>query len=282
MEENLVSRLLDFGLTVNQAKIYLTIAQSGLTSVGRVAEATHLHRQDIYKILPKLEQMGLIAKTVETPLMIEAIPVETALHSLITTERKKMKEKIVCMEANVKKLISAIRKQQERSKETAENTRFVLLTTDAEIKNMMDYSFGKASIGCDMVLSLDMLKHWMHLFRRRFQTIAKNSARTRLIVETHSSQDSVKETIEEVKPKMGIFAAKLFCKKNSIPYWIIDHKEAWINRKKMTPAGFPCVLWTNCENIVQFREEKFAEAWNDPRAIVIHPERDVTTCESAR
>jgi hypothetical protein len=39
--------------------------------------------------LPKLEKMGLITKTIHNPFMIEAIPVEKALDSLVSRERKK-------------------------------------------------------------------------------------------------------------------------------------------------------------------------------------------------
>ena len=66
-KRDLVKKLGDFGFTANQAKVYFSIVQSGSTYVSRISESTQLHRQDIYKILPKLEKMGLITRTVAKP-----------------------------------------------------------------------------------------------------------------------------------------------------------------------------------------------------------------------
>lgn len=273
MEEDLVRKLSDFGFTVNQAKIYLSIAQSGATTVSKIAESTHLHRQDIYKILPKLEKMGLIAKTIDTPFVIEAIPIEKALNNLVSTEREKADERISRLEGSLKELIDAIRKKRAEGAGEQEATRFLLLSTDAEIENMADFSFGNARIGVDMIMNLELITRKMNRFRNHFQTLAKNNARTRLIIETLSNKDLVKRTIEEIRPNTGEFAAKLIHKSSCTPYHIIDHKEVWISREKVTESGFSSVLWTNSENIVKFRIENFEKAWDDPRAISIYPER---------
>ena len=58
MQEDLVKGLEIFGFTPNQAKVYLSIVGAGSSSVGKIAEASKLYRQDIYKIIPKLEKRG--------------------------------------------------------------------------------------------------------------------------------------------------------------------------------------------------------------------------------
>jgi sugar-specific transcriptional regulator TrmB len=40
MQENLIKKLSEFGFTINQAKVYLSIVESGLISVGNIAEKT--------------------------------------------------------------------------------------------------------------------------------------------------------------------------------------------------------------------------------------------------
>jgi sugar-specific transcriptional regulator TrmB len=275
MKEDLAKKLSDFGFTVNQAKVYLSIVQSGLTCVGRIAKATQLHRQDIYKILPKLEKMGLITKTIDVPFMIEAIPVEKALNSLVSTEREKANERISRLEANLKELINAIKKQQERRNTREEERRFILLTTDAEIKNMADLTFENARIECDLVTNLELITRLMTHFREHFQKLSRRGARIRVIVKNINNEDLVKKTLEKIRPNRDDFAAKLSYKSSVIPYQIIDHKEVWISRKKETESGLPCVFWTNSRNITQFYEEKFKETWNDHHAISIYPERDV-------
>jgi sugar-specific transcriptional regulator TrmB len=65
MQEDMVIKLAEFGFTTNQAKVYMSIIKSGSISVVKIAQNTKLHVQDIYKILHKLENMGLITRTVE-------------------------------------------------------------------------------------------------------------------------------------------------------------------------------------------------------------------------
>ena len=54
--EKNVEVLLDFGLTRNQAKVYVAIARLRLASVGQISKASKVRREDVYRILPKLEK----------------------------------------------------------------------------------------------------------------------------------------------------------------------------------------------------------------------------------
>lgn len=94
MADDLLMKLSEFGFTINQAKVYLSIVESGLISVGDISKNTQLYVQDIYKILPKLEKRGLITKTIDKPVLIKAIPVEKALNRLVTVEKSEAKERI--------------------------------------------------------------------------------------------------------------------------------------------------------------------------------------------
>lgn len=281
MKEDLVRKLSDFGFTVNQAKVYLSIVQSGPTIVNVISGSTQIHRQDVYKILPKLEEMGLIMKTLDKPIIIEAIPVKIALSRLVSIEREKANERISRLEANLKKLQNAIREQQER-RETLEKELFVLLKTDDQIENVADLTFENTKKECDLVTNLELMTRRLHHFREHFQKLSRRGAIIRVIVENINDEDLVKRIIEKIRPDKGDFAAKLIHKKTSLPYRIIDNKELFIRRKNATETSLPCVLWTNGWSIVQFYKENFEEAWNDPHAVSICPERDLANRESAK
>jgi sugar-specific transcriptional regulator TrmB len=225
--------------------------------------------------------MGLITKTIDKPLMIEAIPVEKALSHLVSTEREKANERISRLEASLKELLNAVREQQ-KGVDPQEEERFVLLKTDAQITNIADLTFENTKKECDLVTNLELMTRMMHHFREHFQKLSRREGRIRVIVENLNNEDLVKRTVEEIRPDRGDFAAKLIYKKTSLPYRIIDNKELFIRRKKTTESGLPCVLWTNDWNIVQFYKENFEEAWNDPRVVSICSERDLANRESAK
>jgi sugar-specific transcriptional regulator TrmB len=262
MQEELVVKLENFGFTVNQAKVYLSIVQSGATRVGRISKNTQLHRQDIYKLLPKLERMGLITKTIDKPFMIEAVPIEKALDNLVSKERKKANERITHLENNLKDVVSSLQ-DQPRIKE---ETRFTLLTNDEAIKNKGRFTFKKLKKECLLVTNIESLQTSpVNYFRDFLQTIADSNAKTRLIIVTDENEETVKQTIEKLAPKTNQFTVKIVNKTTCKNYQIIDNKEIWIATQQKTETGNPCMLWTNDRNIIDVYKENFKKAWSQTR-----------------
>lgn len=77
--EKAAEMLSDFGLTRNQAKVYIATAQLGLSSVGQISKLSKVRREDVYRVLPKLEKKGLIEKLLGTPTKIRATPIKKPL-----------------------------------------------------------------------------------------------------------------------------------------------------------------------------------------------------------
>ena len=73
--------LLGLGLTLNQAKVYLAILKLEKTTVGQVANFSKVRREDVYRILPSLEKMGLIERLLGKPTEIRATLISDSLSS---------------------------------------------------------------------------------------------------------------------------------------------------------------------------------------------------------
>jgi len=271
MQEDLAKKLVAFGLTINQAKIYLSIIQFGSTRVNAISRTTQLHRQDIYKTLPKLEEMGLITKTIDMPITIKAIPVEKALNHLISTERRKAKQRILHLKADLNALINAIKKTQEEKPKRQQEEQVVFLSTDNTIRHNLDHAYENAKTNCDLVMNYELLTQRIDALRWRFQKLAANKVKTRLLFETTQNIITVKRTLTEVIPKTGNFKVKLTTGKITIkPYVIIDNKEVYITTRKKTKMGLPCVLWTNSRDIISIYKENFEKAWKSPHTVTIY------------
>jgi sugar-specific transcriptional regulator TrmB len=272
MQEDLVVKLASFGFTVNQAKVYLSIVQSGKTRVGRISRGTQLHRQDIYKLLPKLEKMGLITKTIDKPFMIEAIPIEKALETLISKEKSKANERISQLENNLKEMVTAIQMQPE----IKEEARFTLLTSDEAIKNRGRLIFKKSKKDFKIVVSMEHItKPALHYFREFLQLIADHNARLELIIVTTEDEEEVEQIVEKIAPGSGQLKVKFINNSVCKNYQVIDNKEVWISTQQKTENGFPCLLWTNDQNIVATYRENFKLTWTHPKASIVNP-TDIT------
>jgi sugar-specific transcriptional regulator TrmB len=264
MQEELAVKLEKFGFTVNQAKIYLNIVESGKTSVGRIAANTHLCRQDIYKLMPKFEKMGLITMSIDKPRMIEAVPMEKALDNLISKEKEKVNSRFSYLENNLKEIINSIQKQPVNKEET----RFSLLNADEAIRNKGQLTFRKMKKECLLVTNIERIETASRHFRDLLQTTVSNKVKTRLIVVTKDDSDIVKGSIEKIAPSTGQFMAKSIKKTKYKNYQIIDNKEIWIGTQQKTESGSQCMLWTNDQNIIDIYKENFRKIWSQARTLI--------------
>jgi sugar-specific transcriptional regulator TrmB len=94
MDES-VQTLVNLGLSVLQAKVYIALAKSG-TSTGRTtAQVAKVASQDVYRVLAELREKSLVEKRISRPNRYSAVPLKEGLHMLLkrrneqTTELKK-------------------------------------------------------------------------------------------------------------------------------------------------------------------------------------------------
>jgi len=74
-----VNVLMELGLSSRQARTYLTILKLREAKAKTIADYSAINRQDIYRIIEELEQIGLVQRTISLPTTFSATPLsETA------------------------------------------------------------------------------------------------------------------------------------------------------------------------------------------------------------
>src|SRR5512147_977014 len=96
--------LLGLGLSLNQARVYLAILKLEKTTVGQVSKFSKVRREDVYRILPSLEKLGLIERLLGKPAEVRATLISNALKLLVAEEKRKSDERLLEMKNKVKKL----------------------------------------------------------------------------------------------------------------------------------------------------------------------------------
>ncbi len=263
--EELAKRLEDFGLTVNQAMVYLSIVQFQTTTVDRIAQYTRLYKQDIYKMMPKLQKMGLVTKILGKPAKFEALPVQKALENLLTTKRKEAEEKILHLSTGIRELAESVKHFQTEKPPEDKDPHFSLLTTDLELKTKFDVSFDKARKEFCVVSNPDLAPNITNYISERARSIAKKGVVTRIIIES-SVDEATRKFLDKVDRAHDCIIAKQVRDATLIPYRIFDDKEVWISLKKQMQSGTPWFLWTDAPNIVKFYKKSFERLWNSPEA----------------
>lgn len=265
MQKDFVNLLAEFGFTTNQAKVYLSIIQSSRTDVGQISKNTLLHRQDIYKLLPKLEKMGLITLTISKPVTIEALPVEEALERLIAKEKEAADTRFNHLEKVVEELA-----QIKHQPKTTEDTRFTLLTTNAALKNRIDSTLKAKPDVIRIVITTENLKGQEgNFYKQYFQMLADNRIKIHLMLVGTENPIEFKRLIEKLTPRGGYLTVKTLERCPSKDYQVVDGTEVWITTQQKNLEGFNAILWTNDLNIVKAYLENFDKAWDNLYAILL-------------
>ena len=242
-------------------------------TVAEISKISQLHRQDIYKIIPILEKKGLITRTIDKPALIESIPVEKALNSLLATEKEKNCSKISHLELNLKEITNEVSNHSHKEMNHEEEL-FIPLTNDEQVRNRANISFEKAKKTYDMHVNMDLLLGVIKVLTLRFLLLNKK-LRVRMILENSNRKEALK-IIQPLISKNIQFEVKITKPSKSISYYVFDNIELWISLKKTTETGLPQVLWTNDKNIVKFFQESFNVEWNNPKLKTIHPPKEKT------
>ena len=79
--------LVEFGLTLNQAKAYLALLRLGTTSATQISQLCKVRREEIYRALGELEKHGLVERIIGKPLKFKPLSLERTLSQLL--EKKK-------------------------------------------------------------------------------------------------------------------------------------------------------------------------------------------------
>ena len=95
-KDEYVQMLMQLGLTSLQAKTYLALARLGKADVKTISRTSKVARQDIYRIMPTIQKMGLVEKIVASPTLYKVTPIKESLCVLLQHKTNE------CMELQLK------------------------------------------------------------------------------------------------------------------------------------------------------------------------------------
>jgi len=259
--------LSDFGLTHNQAKVYVAIVQLGLALVGQVSKVSKVRREDVYRILPKLEKLGLIEKILGKPTRIRATPVEEALSLLIKREQDIAKKRVSALMAKKDVLLKHFKAY--KVKPISEEAHFALISQREGIINKELTMVKNAKRAIDVITSRDKLLRVFTSYVEQFKEVV--GAKVRIILDITEHDDSILRILEESKLFGSFFDIK-YVDQPSSHYMIVDYKEALVATSIEPIIGENPYLWTDDENLVGLLQKNFEGLW--------HTSLDVKTIET--
>jgi len=247
--------LLGLGLTLNQAKVYLAILKLEKTTVGQVAKFSKVRREDVYRILPALEKMGLIEKLLGKPTEIRATPISDALTFLVAEEKTRSDDRLSGMRSRVQRLSLKDWKQPLPGEESI----FILIAEKKAILAKTSELIGNSRKEVALIADKGRIMPVLSQFSDEYRLAIKKGAQIRLLFEGDSPDGLLKEKVKKL-----IDGASVHVKFHREPlnhFIMSDDKEALITTSKESGLGESPSLWTNNSNLIGVLRTSFESDW---------------------
>lgn len=256
--------LCDFGLTLNQAKVYLAALQLGSACVGKISKEAGIRREDVYRTLPLLEKLGLIEKTLGTPARVKARPLEKALSVLMNNQRTRL----LRLKTEKEELLKKHQKTWKEPNLAEEENQFVLLSERELILSKITLMMKKAAEQVDIVSTSENFFQYLPSFARTLQkTVDKGvKVKVRAIFDIERSREPVERIQEKEKaipPEAPVHIKYSYDPLN--PLVIIDGKEVLVGtsvKQVFGISGEHPYLWSTNQTLARLLQKSFEEQWH--------------------
>jgi sugar-specific transcriptional regulator TrmB len=247
--------LLGLGLSLNQARVYLAILKLEKTTVGQVSKYSKVRREDVYRVLPSLEKMGLIERLMGKPTEIRATRISNSLTSLVTEEKNRSEERLTGMRSMVQKLSLKDWKQPPPGEESI----YILIAEKKAIltktSELISNSEREVGLIADKLRITQVLAHFSDEHKRAI----KKGAQIRLIFEGERPDILLKEKVQKL---IGSASVSIKFHFEPLNHFIMsDDKEALITTSKESGLGESPSLWTNNSNLIGVLRTSFESDW---------------------
>jgi sugar-specific transcriptional regulator TrmB len=264
-DDDLVERVCKLGLTRKQARVYASVLTSKANSIGEISKRTAVHDQDIYKILKSLEKAGLVTKTIDKPIRVEAIPVEKALGNLIEHQLKIVEEQ----KRTAQEITQLLRTRVEVDHQEDNGTFSILPRKSEALKNRGAIRIGNTKSTYDLFVARQICRGGVPGLVHSFSSYPFG-VKVRVLISTTKEDTELKKVYrEENWPSNASplnITVKKTCEQKMVYYAIFDNEEVWIPLELSSPSS---MLVTNSKAVIRITQENFDRVWEDKKTITL-------------
>jgi sugar-specific transcriptional regulator TrmB len=244
--------LVHLGLSRSQAKIYATMSKCGTLNAATIWKTTKVARQDLYRILNELQDLGLVEKILVTPSQYRAIPMAEAVSMLY----QKKKSQITQLRIEVVDFVESQCQNKQEIYPDQYNCEMIPPKDHLYLRSEQTFKRTQKTI----CLSSTFKRLLESLPTNMLTEAIERDIQVRIIVNTED-----KNWFEKLKqPYFRKPNFKIRCTHHLPPsaFIIFDEKECYVST--ITGADFlgACCLWSNYPSIITLLQNYFDMQWD--------------------
>ena len=263
ISDKLIQELTSFGLTGNEAKVYLSLLQLRKANAREIAKLANIPRQEIYRVLPSLEKLGIVEVIIDKPTKYLAIGPQDVLKQLIRLQGENLKKQLGELRRRKMVLESELKALEGRSAGLAipEPISFMLISGQHLINEKIEEMLQNAKSEVLWIAPKVEIRRAVAYDRDRLlYNCAKRNVKVRIVTEIDAKNvDDVEKLSKfcEIRHSLGVTSVAT----------IVDNRELIIGSaihsgENSVDSELMHELWTNDSSHINLMKDFFEKVWN--------------------
>ncbi len=256
VEDERVQILVNLGLSLLQAKIYLTLVQTGQATIKEIAKASGIVRQDIYRIVPSLQKLGLAEKILNAPTMYKATPLREGCYLLLQNKTRAH----VDLQKRTIALVKNLHENNSKTPLQEEDSQFVITSSETLLHKRLGEGHQVAQKTI-YITGIWQTTRTMFFYRfQDFKRALKRGIQIRIITENHEYDKSTQKIVQTLMLN-PLFEIRYVTIPSTLKMVIHDEKEVNMCIAIPLDRDVPS-LWSNNPQFVKIMVTYFEELWS--------------------
>lgn len=259
IEKKDIITLVKLGLTVNQAKTYLANLKTGPTTAKELAQTAGIAIQDIYRVIPHLQELGLEHRILTKPTTFKA-------NSLKKTIPRLLQQKNLEHNDLNKASLELKNKQTYNSKTTPEEkdeSKFLIISGKQTIFEKSNQVLKNANKSICVSTLWESSRMGSFRFNKIVKKELKKKVKIRFIIDIPMQQkdnylNMMKEFSENPFYEIRLMERKI--QKKHLIFSIFDQNDVLFSIKE-APLGESPLLWSNNKQFIRLIQNAFEFMW---------------------
>ena len=257
--EERIEVLTELGLTMVQAKIYLSLIQTGPSTAKNLAATMGTSRPDVYRVIETLHQKGVIEKLLTKPAVFKAAPADQLIDILLKRKNEAHKE----LSKKSSELMTDLLNSQTEIGIHKTGIDFIIIQgKDATVQKLKE-AILKAQTSIHVITSKRRFSEAIIEFHNEYSAALKRNIKIWIATENHVPQMRALRIMQSLM-KNPDFEVKYFTGPPSAHVAVFDDKDAYSTM--LTPTislDASACLWSMNASFVELVESYSEKKWNN-------------------
>jgi len=251
-----VETLINLGLTILQARVYVALAKLGTSTSRLTAKEAMVASQDVYRILSELQETGLVEKIIAKPSMYHAMPLAKGLSMLLQRRKEKTRQ--------LERTANLISKEFESTLRTTVKTdigSFVLIQKEEPIKSKAFELLDTAQMSLELMHDTHDTATYGELYNIG-QKLSAKEIKVRDLVSRSNQSLQVTKAFASIIQKYPTFQLRYLNSSAPAKLIIKDSKEVLVSTTTKPNGSIHAFLWSDNPILVQIIQQWFVNVWD--------------------